>query len=208
MKLACCCGEILTHELTLEHDFFAVAHDRKPMYNIGQYAWEFNWIAKVLKRTINPDEKDWLEEGAFFRVPERIPRPFVHSGFDEEPVTFEAAKEDLTIETLRFDEQGQLTVLRNLTLPPGVAMSKRTVLESVIPPWPVHEYQAKWREAHPGQPFGAAPEWPEGSPFGGCCNWGNLEVACPCGALLGLLEIDCYQQHIVTFYERTTMMVQ
>ena len=209
MKLACRCGEVLTHELTHERVLFPLVDGQKPLYNVGQYARDGNWLAKVLEMPFPHHEapNGVLPTGAYFHVPERIPSPQAYPCLDEDPIEMVAEEHDLTIETLRFTENGTLVVLRNETLPAGWAMAKRSVLPSIIPPWPVHDYQAQWREEHPNEPFGAAPEWPEGSPFGGCCNWGNLEFMCRCGNLLGLLEIDCYQYRTVTFYGHATTMV-
>jgi len=64
----------------------------------------------------------------------------------------------------------------------------------------------KWKEEHPDE-LGLGREWPESGPVGGCCNWGNLEFQCRCGALLGLLEIDCYQYETVTFYQDAIKIV-
>jgi len=204
MKLSCHCGVVLTHELTHERTLFDLANDAQPAYNVGQYVRNGEW----LRRALNFEEwiscergNTYFSEGEFFSVPHRIPTNRSRYGSEEgDPVEISLEDDNACIETLRYRSDGTLTYVEHQSLPTGIAVPKRNVLPSILPPWPVKEHQKKWKEEHPDEP-GPGKEWPEGSPFGGCCNWANLEFQCRCGALLGLLEIDCHQYNTVTFYE-------
>ena len=210
MKLACHCGVVLTHELTRERTVFDLTNDAQPAFNVGQYARHGDW----LRRALNLGEYEYEEEnsyflkGDFFSVPHRIPKNRSDYAWFDEDHTFELSLEEdnACIKTLRYADDGTLTVVEHQSLPTGIAVPERNVLASILPPWPVQDHQKKWKEEHPDE-LGLGREWPEGGPVGGCCNWGNLEFQCRCGALLGLLEIDCYQYETVTFYQDAIKIV-
>jgi len=212
MKLACHCGAVLTHELWRERTLFDLANDAQPAFNVGQYTRSPDWLQRALKLedffssfTLEEylaweEENTYFLEGEFFSVPHRVPNNRTIFAFEEEPVELTLEDDNASIETLRYGGDGTLTSVKHQSLPAGIAVPIRNVLPSILPPWPVKEHQKKWKEEHPDEP-GPGKEWPEGSPFGGCCNWANLEFQCRCGALLGLLEIDCWQYKTVTFYD-------
>lgn len=219
MKLFCHCGVVLTHELTRERTLFDVANDAQPAFNVGQYARNGEWLRRALnledffsslsfEEHISWDlENTYFPEGDFFFVPHRIPNNREDSVYDEDDTVELSLEEDnACIETLRYADDGTLTVVEHQLLPKGIAVPLRNVLPSILPPWPVEDHRKKWKEEHPDE-TGLGPEWPEGSPVGGCCNWANLEFQCRCGALLGLLEIDCWLYQTVTFYEDAIKIV-
>lgn len=220
MKLACHCGVVLTHELTRERTLFDLANDAQPAFNVGQYARNGDWLRRVLNLedffssfTLEEfldweEENTYFQEGDFFFVPHRIPKNRSNYAWFDEDHTVELTLEDdnACIETVRYGGDGTLTSVKHQSLPAGIAVPMRNVLPSILPPWPVKEHQKKWKEEHPNEP-GPGREWPEGGLVGGCCNWGDLEFQCRCGALLGLLEIDCSQYKTVTFYQDAIKIV-
>lgn len=219
MKLFCHCGVVLTHELTRERTLFDVTNDAQPTFNVGQYARKGDWLQRALKMedffsSLSFEEhlsldiaNTYFQEGDFFFVPHRIPNNREDSVYDEDDTVELSLEEDnACIETLRYADDGTLTVVEHQLLPKGIAVPLRNVLPSILPPWPVEDHRKKWKEEHPDE-TGLGPEWPEGSPVGGCCNWANLEFQCRCGALLGLLEIDCWLYQTVTFYEDAIKIV-
>ena len=220
MKLSCQCGVVLTHELTRERTLFDLTNDAQPAFNVGQYARSGEWLQRALNledffSSLSLEEhlsldlgNTCFQEGDFFFVPHRIPKNRSDYAWFDEEHTFELSLEEdkACIETLRYADDGTLTVVEHQSLPAGIAVPLRNVLPSILPPWPVEDHQKKWREEHPDE-TGLGREWPEGSPSGGCCNWKDLELQCRCGALLGLLEIDCWQIETVTFYQDAIKIV-
>ena len=48
MKLSCHCGVVLIHELTRERTLFDLANDVQPVFNVGQYARNGEWLRRAL----------------------------------------------------------------------------------------------------------------------------------------------------------------
>ncbi len=70
---------------------------------------------------------------------------------EDDTVELSLEEDNACIETLRYADDGTLTVVEHQLLPKGIAVPGPNVLPSILPPWPVKDHQKKWREEHPDE---------------------------------------------------------
>ena len=121
-----------------------------------------------------------MKSGVFFYTPERHP----HRDSGEGPIM------------LTFTPLG-LGVAEIPHIPTGIAVGLGSILAGVIPELPPTKWDDEFGEVIDVEGWNGR--------WYGCCNWADLELECECGNTLGLVEIDCEQLDMVTFYKENVV---
>ena len=121
-----------------------------------------------------------VKSGVFFYTPERHP----HRDSGEGPIM------------LTFTPLG-LGVAEIPHIPTGIAVGLGSILAGVIPELPPTKYNEEGTQVIDVEGWNGR--------WYGCCNWADLELECECGNTLGLVEIDCEQLDMVTFYKENVV---
>ena len=135
---------------------------------------------------VNFSESHWrwfhqkMKSGVFFYTPERHP----HRDIGEGPTM------------LTFTPLG-LGVAEIPHIPTGIAVGLGSILAGVIPELPPTKWDDEFGEVIDVEGWNGR--------WYGCCNWADLELECECGNTLGLVEIDCEQLDMVTFYKENVV---
>ena len=175
MRIDCKCGKGLTEDLS------------EALADFDEYGSVI--VSPNAFGLMLPHESEWwppnqtlgkMKSGVFFYTPERHP----HRDIGEGPTM------------LTFTPLG-LGVAEIPHIPTGIAVGLGSILAGVIPELPPTKWDDEFGEVIDVEGWNGR--------WYGCCNWADLELECECGNTLGLVEIDCEQLDMVTFYKENVV---